>query len=399
MSSLSAPGPRRGCLPPSAMTVFGTAAAALFFASSSAPTPVYHLYQEMFGLSSAMLTMIFAVYAISMLVALLTVGSLSDYVGRRPVIATALALNAVAMLIFIAADSAGTLLAARAVQGFANGAATAALGAAILDSDPERGPILNSITSFIGLATGALLSGALVAFAPAPTHLVFALLLVASALMALLVWPMPETTAGKPGALASLRPEAHVPLRARSTLLRIAPANVAGWALGGFYFSLMPSLVRIATGVTSPFVGGLVVAVLPFTAILVVLTLRHVAAPRLLRISSVAIIGGVALSLGGVWTHHVTLMLLGAVVAGVGFGTTLSGTMRLILPLAGAHERAGLLSAYFVGGYFAFSLPAILLGLLAPVLGLPLAATLYGGGVILLSLASLGAMSVAPART
>jgi MFS family permease len=124
-----------------------------------------------------------------------------------------------------------------------------------------------------------------------------------------------------------------------------------------------------------------------------VLTLRHVAARLLLRISSVAIVCGVALSLGGVWTHHVTLMLLGAVVAGVGFGTTLSGTMRLILPLAGAHERAGLLSAYFMGGYFAFSLPAILLGLLAPVLGLPLAATLYGGAVILLSLASLAAMS------
>jgi MFS family permease len=378
------------------MTVFGTVAAALFFASSSAPTPVYPLYQERFGLSAAMLTMIFAVYSISMLVSLLTVGSLSDHVGRRPVISTALAWNAVAMLLFIEANSAGALLAARVVQGFANGAATAALGAAILDSDPERGPILNSITSFMGLAVGALLSGALVTFAPAPTQLVFALLTVASALMAVLVWWMPETTDGKPGALASLRPEAHVPPRARGALLRVAPANVAGWALGGFYFSLMPSLVRIATGVTSPFIGGLVVAVLPFTAILVVLTLRHVAAPVLLRISSAAIMTGMAVSLAGVWTHHVTVMLLGAVVAGVGFGATLSGTMRTILPLAGAHERAGLLSAYYIGGYLAFSLPAILLGLMAPVLGLPLAATLYGGGVILLSLASLAAMSRAP---
>ena len=34
---------------------------------------------------------------------------------------------------------------------------------------------------------------------------------------------------------------------------------------------------------------------------------------------------------------------------------------------AEAHERAGLLSAFYVEGYLSFSLPAILTGLLAPV--------------------------------
>jgi hypothetical protein len=107
---------------------------------------------------------------------------------------------------------------------------------------------------------------------------------------------------------------------------------------------------------------------------------------------------GVAISLVGVHLHQVASMLLGAIVAGVAFGTVMSGTMRTLLPLAGAQERAGPLSAYYVIGYLAFSLPAILVGVFAPRLGLPLAATIYGGIVILLAAASLVAMLARPAR-
>jgi MFS family permease len=101
-------------------------------------TPLYHEYQESFGLTPFMLTIIFAAYVVSLLAALLTVGSLSDYIGRRPAITTALALNIVAMVMFVKADSAGALIAARTVQGFATGLATATLGATILDTDRSR---------------------------------------------------------------------------------------------------------------------------------------------------------------------------------------------------------------------------------------------------------------------
>ena len=58
------------------------------------------------------------------------------------------------------------------------------------------------------------------------------------------------------------------------------------------------------------------------------------------------------------------------------------------MPLANADERAGLLSAFYVEGYLAFSLPAVLAGFLAPIVGLPLAADIYGVAVILMAVAS-----------
>src|SRR5882757_4281162 len=194
--------PQRASLSTGATTVTAVVTAMTFAASGAAPTPLYQQYQESFGLTPFMLTVIFAAYVLSLLAALLTVGSLSDYIGRRPSILAALSLNVVAMVMFIAADSAAALIAARAVQGFATGFATATLGAMILDTDRRRGPVLNSITAFGGLTAGSLGAAALVTYAPDPQQLVYAVLLVLSAVEALVLWHMPETVTPKPGALA-----------------------------------------------------------------------------------------------------------------------------------------------------------------------------------------------------
>jgi cyanate permease len=151
----------------------------------------------------------------------------------------------------------------------------------------------------------------------------------------------------------------------------------------------MTSLVRVATGVTSPLVGGLVVSALTFSGAIAVLLLRNTSARRILSGGIPALVSGVMITLAGVQTEHVSLMLVGTIVAGIGFGAAFSGSMRTVLPHAEAHERAGLLSAFYVQGYLSFSLPAILAGLVAPIAGLPLAADVYGVVVIALALGSL----------
>jgi MFS family permease len=384
--------PQRASLSYGVTTVMAVITAMTFAACGAAPTPLYQLYQESFGLTPFMLTVIFAAYVLSLLAALLTVGSLSDYIGRRPSILAALSLNVVAMVMFIAAESAVALIAARAVQGFATGLATATLGAMILDTDRSRAPLLNSITAFGGLTAGSLGAAALVTYAPDPQQLVYVVLLAMSAVEAAVLWYMPETAAGKPGALASLQPHVYVPVQARRALVQVTPVTIASWALGGFYFSLMPSLVRAATGVMLPIVGGLIVGALTFSGAVAVVSLRHVSAGRILVRGIPALAAGVAITLFGVQAQLVGLMLVGTIVSGIGFGAAFSGAMKSVMPLAQAHERAGLLSAFYVEGYLSFSLPAILTGLLAPMTGLPMAADVYGAVVILLAIASLIAM-------
>jgi len=374
-------------------TLVAVITAMTFSASGAAPTALYHQYQDSFGLTPFAITIIFAAYVLSLLAALLTVGSLSDFIGRRPAILAALVLNIVSMAMFMTASSGAALIAARALQGFATGLATASLGAAILDNDRSRGPILNSITAFCGLTAGSLGGAILVTYAPDPRQLVYVVLLALSAVEAFILWFMPETAQMRAGAIASLQPHVNVPAQASQALVRVTPVTIASWTLGGFYFSLMPALVRVATGVTLPVVGGLVVSALTLSGAITVLSLRSASPDRMLSGGIVTLATGVAITLAGVHEQLVWLMLIGTIVSGTGFGAAFAGTMRTVLPLAKTDERAGLFAAFYVEGYLSFSLPAVLAGFAVPMVGLTVTAYAYGTAVILMAFASMIAVT------
>jgi MFS family permease len=372
-----------------AMGVFAVAVFASVQAGGAAPTPLYHLYQLDWNLRPVTLTVAFAVYPIGLLISLLTVGSLSDHVGRRPVLFAALAMSALAMILFIHAESAGGLISARVLQGLATGTATSTVGAVILDTNRKWGPLINSITAFMGTTVGAVGASALVVYAPEPLKLVYWLLFAAFASQMILLRWMPETVTAKPGALASLKPHVALPAAARRTFIRVSPVNIAGWALGAFYLSLMPSLVRTATGIGSPLVGGIVVASLTLSGAGAILAWRSWPARRILITGAGFLIAGVLITLMGVHRQSVVLLMLGTVVAGIGFGASFFGAARSVLPIAEAHERAGLLSAFYIEAYLAFSLPSILVGFAAPIIGLALSTYAYGGVVVVLAAVSL----------
>jgi MFS family permease len=365
-----------------------------FFAASSAPTPLYHLYQQGWGFSAAMLTLIFAVYAFTLLAALLVVGSLSDYLGRRPVIFTALLLEIIAMLMFILAVDVTWLLAARMLQGLATGMAGSALGAALLDSDETQGPLINSIAPMFGMAVGALGTGLLVELAPLPLLLAYCVLLVAFVSQALYIWLIPETVSPQAGVWASLKPSLHVPVQARRTLWLVLPVDIAAWSLGGFFLSLTPSLLTAATGSTSAINGGMAVATLTLSGALAIYTLRVRAAVLGLWVGASFLPVGVAVILCAVNEGWLWLFFVGTVLAGIGFGSGFLGALRLLLPLAHAHERAGLMSAFYVLSYLAFCIPALIAGLSARSLGLITTTNIYGSVVIVLALLALTGLIV-----
>jgi MFS family permease len=151
----------------------------------------------------------------------------------------------------------------------------------------------------------------------------------------------------------------------------------------------MPSVVRAATGATLPIIGGLVVAALTVSGAVAVVVLRKLYSERILILGIITLTLGVLITLAGIQSQNVVIMLFGTVVAGTGFGTVFSGTLRIVLAYAQPGERAGLLSAYFVVGYLAFSVPALAAGFLAPVIGLTRTADFYGAGVILLATSTL----------
>src|SRR5215212_5532462 len=110
----------------------------LFLAASSAPSPLYVVYQQQWGFTAWVLTAVFAIYVVGLLGSLLVVGALSDHLGRRPVLAAAILLEIVALVLFLVAGDVVALAAARLLQGIATGAAITTLGAALVDLEPAH---------------------------------------------------------------------------------------------------------------------------------------------------------------------------------------------------------------------------------------------------------------------
>src|SRR5260370_457450 len=142
-------------------------------ASSAAPTPLYAIYQARWHFTPITTTVVFGVYAMAVLAALLTLGKLSDHIGRRPVLLPAIAVHAGSLVIFTTATGVPALLSARVVQGLSTGAALGAIGAAMLDMDRELGTFANAVAPGMGSATGAIVSALAVRFLPDPTHLIY----------------------------------------------------------------------------------------------------------------------------------------------------------------------------------------------------------------------------------
>jgi MFS family permease len=343
-----------------------------FLAASSAPTPLYATYAAQWHFSPITTTVVFGIYAIAVLLSLLVVGRLSDHVGRRPVLLAALALQIVAAIVLTTAGGVGTLLLGRVLQGIATGGAIGALGAAMLDVDRRRGTLANATAPGVGTGVGALLSGWLVQYAPAPTHLVYLVLVGVFVVQGVAVTRMPETVSRKPGARAALRPELAVPPGVRGPVLAAAPILFAVWALAGFYGSLGPALARHLSGSSSTVVAGLGLFLLAVTGSLAALALDRTPPRRVMVLGIVVLAASTMATLVAISSGSTLGFFASTLVAGLGFGAGFQGGIRTVVLRAAPHERSGVLSVLYIICYLGMAVPSVVAGVLV----------VHGGGLI-----------------
>jgi MFS family permease len=357
-------------------------------AASAVPTPLYALYAQRWGFTPVTTTVIFGVYAVAVLASLLTLGRLSDYAGRRPVLLGALAVQVASLAVFATAGGVGDLLAARVIQGLATGAALGAIGAGMLDADRERGTLANALSPGLGTGSGALASALFARYLPAPAHLVYLALIAVLIAQAAGVALLRETVTPRPLPLSALTPDVALPRSVRGLILAAAPVLFAAWALGGLYAALGPAMVRALTGSPSEVLGGISLTTLTVTAVSSVYLLRNVAARTVMLIGVLALVAGVAVTLAALAAGSVPLFFTGTAVSGIGFGSGFQGGIRTVVPQAAPHERAGVLSLLFTISYLGLGVPAVGAGLLA-VHGAGLLGAARDYGIALLALAAL----------
>lgn len=358
--------------------------------SASTPSPLYVVYQAEWHFPTSTLTVVFGVYALALLTSLLTVGGLSDFIGRRRVLVAALALLTAAMVVFAGADGVAWLYVARVLQGLAAGAAIGTLSASIVTLAPpgrERlAGLINALTPSVGLGLGALVAGAFAEYAPAPTVLVFVVVAAALAVLAILFAFAHEADELRDGALASLVPRIRVARPVRSAFVRATPSLFAPWAQMGLTLSLLVSVAAVQFGISNRFETGLIVVVVCLAASVSGFVLRDVAPARTNNLGAIGLIAGVIVTLYGLHVDALALFVLGSAIGGLGLGGSMSGSIRTLSVLPAPAERGEFFAAVYTVGYLAFSVPAVIAGFAAVHFGLLDTAYVYGAGVIVLAL-------------
>ncbi|WIE67877.1 MFS transporter [Curtobacterium sp. MCLR17_054] len=362
-------------------------------ASSAVPSPIYPVYAAEWHLTPLMLTGVFAIYVAGLLASLLVAGRLSDHVGRKPVLVVGGLGVALSLGLFAMADGVVALIVDRIVQGVSVGLLIGALGAALIDNSLERHPtmagVLNGVIPPIALATGAMSSGALVQWGPAPEQLVYLLFGALLVLLVLALFVVPEQVQRRPGALRSLRPTISVPRSSRRLFRGVAGSLVASWALGGMFLSLVPSALGTVFGITNHFAAGALIAVVTGVGALTGLAIQRMDTRRAVLLGLVALVLGPIVTVSFVFAHSLPGMVVGSAIAGVGFGAGFQAPLRMLLATAAPTHRAGLLSTIYVVSYLAFGVPSVIGGLLEPSVGLVPVIAGYGGFIVLAAVVAL----------
>lgn len=361
--------------------------------AASTPSPLYVVYQAKWHFPTSTLTVIFGVYAVALLLSLLTVGGLSDFVGRRPVLIAALGLLAASMIVFASAQSVAWLYTARIMQGLAAGASIGTLSAGIVELAPEGkarlAGLLNALIPSIGLGLGALIAGGFAEWAADPTVIVYVVVAVALVVLVVLVVLAPESDERRNGALASLAPRVRIAAPVRGAFLRGLPALFAPWAQMGLTLSLLVSVASAQFGITNHFESGLVVVSVCLAGTVSGFLLRDVPPLRSTNLGSIGLIIGTGVTLTGLRADSLAVFVLGATVGGLGLGASMSGSLRTLAVLPAPEDRGEFFAGVYVVGYLAFSVPAVIAGFGAVHLGLLRTTYVYGLGVVLVALAVL----------
>jgi MFS family permease len=372
---------------------------AVIMIGATLPTPMYALYAERLHFEVLTTTIIFATYAAGVLAALITFGSWSDAVGRRPVLFVGILFALASSVVFLVADSVPLLLVGRLLSGLSAGVFTGTATAAVIEAAPPhwqtRASAVATIANVAGLGGGPLLAGLLVQYAPQPLHLAFVVHTGLMIIAAVAVLFAPETSP-RTGHIGIQR--LSVPAEVRSVFVVAAIAAFACFAITGLFTSVAPAFVSDVVGIKNHAVAGAVASTILIASAVAQVFAGRIPPRRALVVGCAILIVGMVILAAALELSTLFGLIVAATVAGIGQGIAFSRGLAAVAERTPADRRAEVSSMYFVVAYVAISLPVIGEGLAAQHWGLRTAGVSFAIAVGLLAVACLIAIVVQETR-
>lgn len=374
---------------------------AIVMMGGTLPIPLYRFWSETMHFTAFGTTAIFAVYAFGVLVSLLVFASLSDQLGRRPVLIGALVVLGISTALFLVASTLTGLLIARFVFGLAAGVVTATANAALAElARPDRAqaaPAMSTVANMGGLGLGSVAAGAVARFCDDPTHMVFWWYLIALGIAVVAVLVVPETVTRQAGFRLDVRRPSLPGGADRRMFLGILGLVFAAFAVNGIFSSLVPAFVRDQLHIHDSFASSALVSIVFFAALLAQVVPRPQWVPGPLSGPTILIVGALVFE-AGLLVESLLGFVLGTAVAGAGVGLVFSLGIGVTQRLADPERRADLVATYFLAAYIGSTIPTLGLGVLNQTLGTAPSTLILFGVIVAVTIVSTSLASHRPSR-
>ncbi|HEX3630785.1 MAG TPA: MFS transporter [Candidatus Dormibacteraeota bacterium] len=348
-------------------------------------SPLYPIYQQRFGFSPLLITVIFAVYGVSVIAGLLLFGRMSDVIGRRWMLFPGVVLSGLSAIAIATAAGLLPILVARVLSGLSAAIFTGSATAAMLDLSPQdqrvRATTLAVAANLGGLGAGQLLSGVLAQYAPHPLQLVFLVDLVLAVIASVAIVLTPETVQNRERRWRFQR--LTVPDSVRPNFVPAAISGFAGFAVFGGYGSTVPGFVARQLHLPNHALLGLLLFLLLGLSVVGQLMVTRLRARVALPLGAAALILGAALLGLAVVLTAFWPLALSVIVLGIAQGLVIGSGLAGINQRAPREQRGEVASTYFIVLYVGLSVPVVAVGLATQALGPRPAELLLAGSAIL----------------
>ena len=347
--------------------------------ASHVPTPLYAAWQQAWGFSSTALTAVFSVYVLGVVLTLLTMGSLSDQVGRRQMLVPGLVFIIGGSAVFMLAADIYQLGLARLLTGIGTGLVTGAATAAVVELDPDnnwaRSATRAALAFTLGCSAGPALSSMALRWTShafvLPFLVVIVLGMVSIALLLITPWPAGFGQRQPDFRLRSWRPtRIRVPRNLLGTFLFAAAVICLAWSTGSLYSALGPSIARDLAGVTDLAMAGLFASGWQLVAGLSQFAGQRQPFNRLIMLGPALLISGLAALAGAVLLGSVWLFTLATIATAMGAGTVGVIATVTIARAAPPAERGSMTSAFYLAAYMTMATVVLGVGFASDRLGM-----------------------------
>jgi MFS family permease len=371
------------------------------FAGSTLLTPLYVIYKEKFGFSQITLTLIYAVYVVGNLAALVFVGKLSDVIGRRRAAIPAVVLSIVSAITFLFATGTTALYVGRILSGLSIGlgarTGTAWLTDLVSGEDNSRASMVATSSNFAGLGIGALVAGFLSEDAPLPLHLSFVVYAIALSVVLLFVWVTQETVVHRERVTdrLSLMPRLSVPREIWAPFVAPAVTGFGAMALVGFYAALAPSILAEQLHATSHLLAGAIFFELALAVSVCILATQGL--PSSASMLSALILMPLSVAMVVIAQLHgsMTSLVIATGICGVTAALGYRSSLQVVNEIAPEERRAEVASSYFICVFAGNALPVVGVGVMTTPTSPAIASLIFA---VIISIFAMVALALAVRR-